>query len=211
LIVAFQVWDAVGWLGQALFSLRFLHQWLVSERARRSHVDATFWWISLSATLLLIVYTLHRKDPVFIAGFLVNLFLYLRNLHLLRRERLGARAGPLVPVLLGLGLFGGITAFSLLSRGDLVSYDHPWPWLLTGFVGQGIWTSRFLVQWYVSERLGRSVLPPSFFWISLLGVPFLLAYAIYRQDWVMMAAFALNPLPYARNLVLIRRERAGAS
>lgn len=210
-VLAFQVWDAVGWVGQALFSLRFVHQWIRSERARRSHVDATFWWTSVGATVLLIVYTLHRRDPVFIVGFLVNLCLYLRNLHLLGRERTGGKGSPLVPVLLGLGVFGALTAFSLLSRGDVVSYDHPWPWLLTGFLGQSIWTSRFLVQWYVSERGGRSVLPASFFWISLAGVPFLLAYAVYRLDWVMMAAFALNPIPYVRNLVLIHRERRAAS
>jgi lipid-A-disaccharide synthase-like uncharacterized protein len=209
-VVAFQVWDAVGWVGQALFSLRFVHQWIRSERAKRSHVDETFWWISILATLLLIVYSLHRKDPVFIVGFLVNLFLYARNLQLLRRDEAAPRGSPVLPVLLGLGLFGALTAWSLLTSGKIVSYAHPWIWLAIGFTGQAIWTGRFLVQWYVSERRGRSVLPASFFWIGLLGVPFCFAWAVYRVDWVMMAAYLLNPIPYVRNLILIHRERLAA-
>ena len=56
------------------------------------------------------------------------------------------------------------------------------------------------MQWYVSEKQGRSVLPPAFFWISIGGAALLFAYAVYRVDWVMMAAFAFNPIPYVRNL-----------
>ena len=92
----------------------------------------------------------------------------------------------------------------------MIRYDIPWPWLVVGFTGQALWTSRFVVQWVLSERHGRSVLPPAFFWISLVGAALLFAYAVYRVDWVMMAAFAFNPIPYVRNLVLLRRERAAA-
>ena len=210
--LAFQLWDVVGWAGQILFTLRVVHQWVASERAGRSHVTAAFWWYSLLATPLLLVYVLHRKDPVFIVGVLVNGFLYARNLRLaLRRDddRDPRRASPWMPVVLGLGLFGLITFLSL-SWKTVVRYDIAWPWLLVGFTGQALWTSRFVVQWVLSERLGRSVLPPAFFWISLGGAALLFAYAVHRVDWVMMAAFAFNPIPYARNLVLLRRERAAA-
>jgi lipid-A-disaccharide synthase-like uncharacterized protein len=209
---AFQLWDALGWAGQALFTLRFLHQWVASERARRSHVTTTFWWISLAATALLLVYALYRRDPVFVSGLLVNLFLNARNLQIaLRGESAGRRRSPLPALLAGLLLFGGVTVVSVASRRDLVSFDHPLPWLIVGFTGQVLWTSRFLVQWFVSERLGRSVLPASFFWMSLVGAPILFAWAVYRLDWVMMAAYALNPIPYVRNLVLLARERRAAA
>jgi len=205
--LAFQVWDAVGWAGQVLFTLRILHQWYFSEKEGRSHVTPAFWWYSLLATPLLLVYILHREDPVFIVGLLVNGFLYARNLRLaLQRGRAGRKAGPWMPVIAGLALFGLVT-FVSLSWKSIVRYDVPWSWLVVGFTGQALWTSRFVVQWYLSERLGRSVLPASFFWISLAGAALLFAYAVYRVDWVMMAAFAFNPIPYARNLVLLGRER----
>ena len=93
---------------------------------------------------------------------------------------------------------------------DAVRFDLPAAWLALGFTAQAIWSGRFIVQWLVSERLGRSVLPAAFFWISTVGALLLLAYAIYRKDYVMIAAYALNPIPYVRNLVLLRRHgRAG--
>lgn len=208
--LAFQVWDAVGWAGQALFTLRIVHQWLTSEKAGRSHVTPAFWWYSLLATPLLLIYVLHRQDPVFIVGVLVNGLLYVRNLGLaLRRDDVERRPSPWMPVVAGLALFALVT-FVSLSWKTVVRYDIPWPWLAVGFGGQALWTSRFVVQWVLSERRGRSVLPPSFFWMSLCGAALLFAYAVYRVDWVMMAAFAFNPIPYARNLVLLRRERAAA-
>lgn len=205
--LAFQVWDAVGWAGQILFTLRVVHQWLASEKAGRSHVTPAFWWYSLLATPLLLIYVLHRQDPVFIVGVLVNGFLYLRNLRLATRPGESTRrASPWMPVVLGLGLFGLVTFLSLSWR-TIVRYDIPAPWLVVGFAGQALWTSRFVVQWVLSERQGRSVLPPAFFWMSLVGAALLFAYAVFRVDWVMMAAFAFNPIPYVRNLILLRRER----
>lgn len=207
-LIALQIWDGFGWLGQGFFTLRVLHQWYFSEKAQRSYVTSAFWWYSLAGTIASLVYVLHRKDPVFIVGFLVNGFLYLRNLTLSRSQvEPGKRGSPLLPLVLGLVVFGAVTVWSVTQDEKIVSYDHPWPWLAVGFIGQTLWTSRFIVQWYVSERLGRSVLPPIFFWISLAGAPFLLAYAIYQRDWVMMFAYALNPIPYIRNLVLLHREK----
>lgn len=80
-------WLAIGFLGQALFSARFLVQWVVSERARRSVVPLAFWLLSLAGGITLLVYAIHRKDPVFIVGQASGLFIYTRNLMLIRGER----------------------------------------------------------------------------------------------------------------------------
>ncbi|RME35271.1 MAG: lipid A biosynthesis protein [Gammaproteobacteria bacterium] len=81
------LWLAVGFLGQALFSMRFLIQWLTSERMGRSVIPIAFWWFSIAGSLTLLSYAIHREDPVFILGQSVGTFIYLRNLILIRRER----------------------------------------------------------------------------------------------------------------------------
>jgi len=80
-------WLAIGFLGQALFSARFLVQWVVSERARRSVVPLAFWLFSLGGGVTLLVYAIHRQDPVFIVGQASGLFIYSRNLMLIYGER----------------------------------------------------------------------------------------------------------------------------
>jgi lipid-A-disaccharide synthase-like uncharacterized protein len=81
------LWLAVGFAGQALFSMRFLVQWLQSERLRRSVIPTAFWYFSLGGGVTLLSYAIHREDPVFILGQLAGVFIYARNLHLVIRER----------------------------------------------------------------------------------------------------------------------------
>ncbi len=80
------IWIVVGFAGQALFSARFILQWLASEKARRSVIPVAFWYFSLGGSLVLLAYAIHRQDPVFIAGQSAGMFVYLRNLYLLRSE-----------------------------------------------------------------------------------------------------------------------------
>lgn len=77
-------WLAVGFLGQALFSARFIVQWVVSEVRRESIVPYVFWWFSLGGGATLLAYSIWRQDPVFIAGQAFGLVVYLRNLMLIR-------------------------------------------------------------------------------------------------------------------------------
>jgi lipid-A-disaccharide synthase-like uncharacterized protein len=77
-------WLVFGFLGQAMFSGRFLVQWIVSERKRASVIPRAFWWLSLAGGLLLLAYAVHRRDPVFILGQGAGLLVYGRNLALLR-------------------------------------------------------------------------------------------------------------------------------
>ncbi len=81
------VWLGIGFLGQAMFSARFIIQWLASERSRRSVVPHAFWWFSLAGGITLLAYALWRGDPVFVLGQGLGLFVYLRNLILIRRHR----------------------------------------------------------------------------------------------------------------------------
>ena len=81
------LWLAFGFLGQALFSARFVVQWIASERARRSVIPMAFWLFSLGGGVTLLVYAIYRRDPVFIVGQAGGLMIYLRNLSFIRAEK----------------------------------------------------------------------------------------------------------------------------
>ena len=83
-------WVVVGLLGQAMFSMRFLVQWISSERARKSVMPVAFWYFSIAGGMILLSYAIYRRDPVFIVGQSTGLFIYLRNLWLIRVEKRAA-------------------------------------------------------------------------------------------------------------------------
>jgi lipid-A-disaccharide synthase-like uncharacterized protein len=88
------LWVAVGFLGQALFFMRFFFQWLASEKRKESVIPIAFWYFSIGGGLVLLTYAIYRQDPVFIVGQGSGLFVYLRNLFLIRqKERRLAEAG----------------------------------------------------------------------------------------------------------------------
>ena len=82
-------WVALGFVAQALFSMRFLVQWIASERKKESVIPVSFWFFSIGGGLTLLVYAVYRLDPVFILGQGAGLFVYLRNLYLIRRKQSG--------------------------------------------------------------------------------------------------------------------------
>ncbi len=82
-------WLTVGFLGQAFFSARFLVQWIASERKKESVIPISFWFFSIGGGLTLLIYAIYRLDPVFILGQGAGLFVYLRNLYLIRRKHTG--------------------------------------------------------------------------------------------------------------------------
>jgi lipid-A-disaccharide synthase-like uncharacterized protein len=86
------IWIGVGFLGQAMFSMRFLVQWWASERRKKSVVPRAFWYFSVAGGATLLAYALYRLDPVFIIGQSAGLFVYLRNLVLIARERRASTA-----------------------------------------------------------------------------------------------------------------------
>lgn len=82
-------WAAVGFLGQALFFSRWIVQWIASEKRKVSYVPLSFWFISLTGGLLVLVYAVQRHDPVFILGQMVGICNYSRNIALILRQRRG--------------------------------------------------------------------------------------------------------------------------
>ncbi|GAB4298131.1 MAG: lipid-A-disaccharide synthase N-terminal domain-containing protein [Myxococcota bacterium] len=86
------LWLVVGFIGQALFGLRFIIQWIVSEAKKESTVPIVFWYFSLAGGATLLSYAIYKLDPVFIAGQAGELLIYIRNLILIYRKREATKA-----------------------------------------------------------------------------------------------------------------------
>src|SRR5436309_5030709 len=82
-----KLWLIVGFAGQAIFTARFLVQWIASERKRDSVVPVAFWWLSLVGGLTLLSYASYRQDPVIIVGQGMGLVVYARNLMLVGKAK----------------------------------------------------------------------------------------------------------------------------
>ena len=89
------IWVTVGFLGQAMFSARFIIQWFVSEKAKESIVPIAFWYFSILGGMTLLTYAIWRRDPVIICGQAGGLMIYARNLWFIHNKR--ARAADRVP------------------------------------------------------------------------------------------------------------------
>ena len=80
-VTKFDGWVMLGFVAQAFFTMRFVVQWIASERARKSVIPVAFWFFSIGGGILLLAYALYRRDPVFIAGQALGLIVYFRNVY----------------------------------------------------------------------------------------------------------------------------------
>lgn len=200
------LWTSVGLLAQALFSARFLVQWILSERARKSLMPIHFWYFSIGGSALLLAYAAHQRDLVIVLGQMLGLAIYQRNLELIHRAEPGRRALSWFWPWLGfvvLGLAAGYA--STPAHTTKVVEFHPF-WSVFGLVGQTLFTGRFVLQWFASERAQGSVTPIHFWYLSMIGSSMLLTYAIAQRDPVIILGQTFGIVVYLRNLRLIRRQ-----
>ena len=83
----FDLFMIVGLVGQGMFSMRFIVQWLTSEKAGKSVIPFSFWIFSLGGSFLLLLYAVYRRDLIFILGQAPNLLIYSRNIWLIKRGK----------------------------------------------------------------------------------------------------------------------------
>ena len=79
-------WVILGFVGQATFFMRFLFQWIVSEKKGESFIPIYFWYLSISGGLILLAYAIHIGDPIFTLGQSCGMIVYVRNLMLIYRN-----------------------------------------------------------------------------------------------------------------------------
>ena len=80
------IWVLFGLGGQFLFMSRFLIQWIATERARESTIPTAFWYLSIMGGMVLLIYAIYRRDPVFMLGQSIGVFIYARNLWFIRNK-----------------------------------------------------------------------------------------------------------------------------
>lgn len=80
-------WLVFGFIGQVMFTMRFIVQWIASEKKKESVIPVSFWFLSLAGGLIVLFYAIHRMDPVFILAYLPGNFIYLRNLYFIYKKK----------------------------------------------------------------------------------------------------------------------------
>lgn len=198
----------LGFLAQGFFSARMLVQWIMSERAKKIVSPVVYWVCSLAGSILLFIYGWLRDDFSIIFGQLISYYIYIWNLNIKgvwRQLPVVVRALVFaLPIVAVAAMLGDAGAFV-----DSFFHNAQVPmWLLIfGSAGQFIFTVRFINQWYYSYRRHASMLPVTFWVISLVGSGIIVAYGCLRRDPVLILGQSVGFVTYSRNIIIGLRAR----
>lgn len=200
---------SIGILAQVLFSGRLLIQWIASERAKKVLSPTLFWQMSMAASFMLCIYGWLRNDFAIIAGQLISYYIYIWNLRIknawFRMPGIVRWTVILLPAI-------ALCWFAVDWRHTvehLFRQENIPAWLiLFGTLGQFTFTLRFIYQWRYSARAGESLLPVTFWVISLTGSAMIIAYAIIRHDPVLILGQSTGFVVYLRNIMIGRKTSA---
>lgn len=196
----------IGIVAQILFSGRLLVQWIASERAKKVLSPTLFWQMSMAASFMLCVYGWLRNDFAIIAGQLISYYIYIWNL---RAKKAWDTMPAVLRAVVSYLPVAAVCWFAIDWRETaehLFQQENIPGWLIVfGTVGQFTFTLRFIYQWRYSARAGESLLPTTFWLISLLGSGMIIAYAIIRRDPVLILGQSTGFVVYLRNIMISRR------
>jgi len=197
----------LGIIGAVLFFGRFYVQWIVAELKKQYVVPVAFWYMSAGGSLLLFAYAFGRGSPGGTFGVCFNIIVYCRNLIYVWRERgVLTRSWSIAAHLFtGVVIIVAATLTFLTWRNSYSNTTEFWAWSAIWAVGQGLFFLRFLIQWAVTELRRKSVIPASFWWLSIVGVFLHGSYFFHRGDWLLAIGTVADSIPYVRNLWLIHR------
>lgn len=202
----------IGLIAQAAFAGRMIVQWVMSEKAKTVVNPAMFWWLSLLGSFMMSFYGALREDFAILLAQTVSFYIYIYNLRL--KRELG-RFGRLVPVLIMLSppvmIISQTGDFATFVEHFLNGQTIGYGWLLFGLIGQFLFSFRFVYQMFVSHRRKESVLPPAFWYISLMAAIMVQIYGIYRLDVVLILGQVGGMVTYVRNIMLHHRSVSAAS
>jgi lipid-A-disaccharide synthase len=212
----------LGFLSALAFGARFIIQWLQSEKAQKSIVHRSFWHLSLLGNLLLMIHSfIQVQYHVYIVQ-VCNAIISWRNLNLMQTKHSPASFQTVVWLLVG-SIISASFAFAGQDLLFLPVEDWfrvptaPWQkfsassvsyfWHGLGTVAYLLFSSRFWIQWWQTERALASQLPLSFWWLSLIGALLSIAYFMRIGDSVNLIGPLVGIVPYVRNLMLIQKNK----
>jgi lipid-A-disaccharide synthase-like uncharacterized protein len=206
-----QVIFGIGLTAQLLFSARMIIQWIKSEVACKVLSPIAFWYLSLAGSLLLMIYGACREDIIIVFGQALMYYIYVRNLAL-------KKVWHPLPFLIRTGLLllpvltlWWLSLESVFHISRLLQHEQiPSLLLIWGAIGQSVFLFRFISQWLISEKIKTSILPPSFWVLSLLGSLMLLTYAVFRHDPVIFLGQFFGAIIYIRNIIIYHRQTSPA-
>jgi lipid-A-disaccharide synthase-like uncharacterized protein len=194
---------SIGLLAQILFSARLIIQWISSERARRIMTPEIFWELSLLASFLMFLYGWLRDDFAIILGQSIGYIIYIRNMQLQNSWyklsiylRTFLLSFPFIIIIYGFNN-GEIDTIRIFNNPNIPLWLIIW-----GSVAQIVFISRFIYQWFVSEKTKTSHLPIEFWVLSLIGSSMILSYAIIREDPILFLGQLFGFFIYIRNIIL---------
>lgn len=198
----------VGFLAQILFSARLVIQWIASERAKKVLSPVIFWQLSMLASFMLCIYGWLRNDFAIISGQLISYYIYIWNL---RTKGAWMNFNPLFRAVFVFVPIITILWF-LFDWHDTIEHlfiqDNIPSWLIIyGIIGQFTFTLRFVYQWLYSKKAGESLLPSTFWIISLTGSLMIISYAIIRHDPVLILGQSTGVIVYTRNLIIDHKSK----
>ena len=198
--------DAIGYLAQGLFSSRFIVQWIASEKARTVLAPTLFWKLSLLASLFLVIYSVLVMDITLLVGQFIGYYIYIRNLMLKEswnKWPLAFRSIisvlPFVAVILILSKAG-------FNWDDFSTKHENLLFFIWGFTGQFIFSSRFIFQWYSSEKKKESHLPIGFWIISIVGSTLIASYAFVFEYYPILLGHLIGLSLYSRNIMIHKKS-----
>lgn len=201
----------LGLLPSLFFGLRFLIQWLQSEKRKSSYIDPSFWRFSLAGNLLLASHYFIQLQYPFMMLQVLNGFIAWRNLNFMQKKK---------PYSLNFSLFVLIGIFLLVTVGFSLQSNPLWLqlpaaiegenvsllWHVIGIFGASLFAARFWIQWWETERNGKSVLGTPFWILSIVGSLIALIYFIKTKDIISILNYSFGLIPYLRNLWLIKAQ-----
>lgn len=201
----------LGLLPSLFFGLRFLIQWLQSEKKKTSYITPSFWRFSLSGNLLLAAHYFIQLQYPFMLLQVINAFIAWRNLNFMQQKK------KPYSLKISLLIFSGVCLlitwlFSLQNNliwlqlpaaieGENVSLA----WHLIGMGGATLFAGRFWIQWIEAEKNGVSALGLPFWILSIIGSLIALAYFIRTQDLISIVNYGFGLIPYVRNFLLMKK------
>ncbi len=210
-----------GFLASFLFAGRFLFQWMESEWKKRSVVSPTFWKLSLTGNISLLIHAMIQGQLPIVFFQAVNGVISWRNLNLNRPVEQRAST-KILPLFFAGAIITSISTYIVVQKFfDGIHWEWfripktPWQeevkesslvWDCTGFIGYAIFSSRFWIQWWHAEKKQASHVTPFFWWYSLIGGMTTALYFAKIGDIVQFIGPALGLIPYARNLIFLRKK-----